>query len=355
MIGDMPRRRPPFLHREHNRHGTPVWYVRVGKGPRIRIRSEYGSPEFNTEYQVAISGEVPQSRSRVAKSGSLAWLIDQYRKSGHWTGLSVRTRKARENLFKQMISTAGDEQFSKITRKHIVAGRDKRTAFAGANFLKAVRPLFDWAVSAEHLTKNPCDDVSAIQHKTQGHHTWSDEEIAQFEKRWPIGTRERLAMAILLFTGLRRGDAVRLGRQHIRNGMIEIRTEKTGTQVFIPMLPDLEHVIAESKCGDLTFIVTEFSEAFTAAGFGNWFREVCRSAKVPGTAHGLRKSAATRLAHAGCTVAELEAIFGWEGGKMASLYTKAADRARLARSGMDKMKTSIPAPATKVRGNEEKS
>jgi integrase len=352
---DMPRKRPPHLHREHNRHGKPVWYVRVGKGPRIRIRGDYGSEEFNAAYQAAIAGETPRAKSRGVKSGTLAWLIDQYKKSAHWSGLAMRTRRARENIFKQMLATAADEKFAEVTRRDIVDARDRRTPFAGANFLKAIRPLFDWAVSAEHLTTNPCDDVAAVRHKTEGHHTWSEDEIERFEKRWPIGTRERLAMTILLCTGLRRGDAVRLGRQHVRDSVIEIRTEKTGTQVFIPVLPELAHVIERSACGDLTYIVTEFGEAFTAAGFGNWFRDACRTAKVPGTAHGLRKAAATRLAHAGCTVAELEAIFGWEGGKMAALYTKAADRAKLARSGMDKMKTSIPAPVSKVRGNDEKS
>ena len=53
----MPRPRPPHLHRQKNRHGVVVWYVRFGKGPRIRINGTYGTPEFNRQYQEAINGE----------------------------------------------------------------------------------------------------------------------------------------------------------------------------------------------------------------------------------------------------------------------------------------------------------
>ena len=59
MIGAMPRPRPPYLHHETTRHKRRVWYVRIGRGPRIRLKADFGTPQFEAEYQAAIRGERP--------------------------------------------------------------------------------------------------------------------------------------------------------------------------------------------------------------------------------------------------------------------------------------------------------
>lgn len=123
----------------------------------------------------------------------------------------------------------------------------------------------------------------------------------------------------------------------MRDGVITHRTEKTGTQVTIPLLPELADVIAVSQTGDLVFIACHDGGPMTKESFGNWFRDACNAADVKGSAHRLRKAGATRAANAGATVAQLEAIFGWSGGKMASHYTRSADRTRLAKEAMGKM------------------
>jgi integrase len=121
----------------------------------------------------------------------------------------------------------------------------------------------------------------------------------------------------------------------VRDGVATIKTEKTDTEVSIPILPVLAQTLAAGPCGDLTFIVGEQGKPLTKESFGNLFRQACRKAGLKGrSAHGLRKAAATRAANAGATVAQLEAIFGWSGGRMASLYTRAADRRRLSQSAM---------------------
>ena len=141
---------------------------------------------------------------------------------------------------------------------------------------------------------------------------------------------------------------MRLGRQHVRNGVATIKTEKTDTEVTLPILPVLAETLRAGPCGDLTFIVGATSHPLDKRSFGNQFRKACRAAGVNRSAHGLRKIAATRAANAGATVAELEAIFGWSGGRMASLYTRTADRRQLARRAMHKLandeRTSIPSP-----------
>ena len=92
MISGMPRPRPPHLHREANRHGRLVWYVRVGKGPRIRIKAVYGTPEFEEAYQAAIQGDPPRGAARATR-GTLAWLFDLYRQTTAWTDLARSTRR----------------------------------------------------------------------------------------------------------------------------------------------------------------------------------------------------------------------------------------------------------------------
>ena len=181
-----------------------------------------------------------------------------------------------------------------------------------------------------------------------------------YEARWPIGTRQRVWLDVLAFTGLRRGDAVRFGRQHVRNGIGTIKTEKTGTEVTLPILPVLAKTLAAGPCGDLTFIAGESGRPLTKESFGNFFRKACRKAGVPGSAHGVRKIAATRAANAGASVAQLEAIFGWQGGRMASLYTRSADRRRLAFDAIHLLdandkRTSIPSPSGEVRATNEKT
>ncbi len=141
---------------------------------------------------------------------------------------------------------------------------------------------------------------------------------------------------VLLYTGLRRGDAVRFGRPHVRDGIGSIKTEKSGytVTVTLPILPVLAETLAAGPCGELTFICGERGQPLTKESFGNFFRDACKAANVPGSAHGVRKIAATRAANSGATVAQLEAIFGWTGGTMASLYTRSADRERLSREAM---------------------
>jgi integrase len=196
--------------------------------------------------------------------------------------------------------------------------------------------------------------------KSEGFPVWTDEEIAKFEQRWPRGTRERIMFDVFLYTGLRRGDAAVVGKQHVRNGVISIQTEKTGMWVTIPILPELQGTLDAGPTGDLAFIATSSGNPMTKESLGNLFAEGCKAAGIRKSAHGLRKAAATNAANRGATVAELEAIFGWAGGQMAALYTRSANRRALSARAMNKLsrtetETSIPAPDDKVRAPERKT
>lgn len=176
----------------------------------------------------------------------------------------------------------------------------------------------------------------------KGFTDWPDEAIAAFEKRWPSGTRERLALCLLLYTGQRRGDMVRMGRQHRSGDNIRVTQNKTGVSLVIPMHARLVAEIDASAAKDqLTFLCTAFGRPFSAAGFGNWFRDVVDAVpdlKGSGlTAHGLRKAAARRLAEAGCSALQIAAITGHKTLKEVSRYTAAADQGRMARDAMKRI------------------
>jgi len=328
------------LHKETTRHGKAVWYVRVGQGLRTRIEGSYGSAEFNEAYDAAIAGK-PKPTAGKAAAGSLRWLVKRYMESSEWAKLSGANRKQRGCIFLGALKTAADVPYADISRKHIIDGRERRkaTPYQARHFVDTMRGLFRWAVEAEHLTYDPTLGVKSPNPKTEGHHTWTPEECAAFEEKYAVGTRERLAYDVLLYTGLRRGDASRLGRQHVRNGVITIKTEKTGEVVVVPILPPLAASLEAAKSEAATFITGGSGKPFSKESFGNWFGEVCNLAGVPGTAHGLRKAGATRAAENGATEAELEAIFGWRGGRMASKYTRQANRMKLAKQAAGKLLT----------------
>ncbi|MGE0829331.1 MAG: tyrosine-type recombinase/integrase [Hyphomonadaceae bacterium] len=172
----------------------------------------------------------------------------------------------------------------------------------------------------------------------KGFTAWSESDIEAFEARWPADTRERLAMALMLYTGQRRGDIVRMGRQHVSGDTIRVTQNKTGASLIIPMHPKLRAIINDLPRDDLTFLRTAWGKPFVSTGFGNWFRDACDAAGLKDrSAHGLRKAAARRLAEAGCTALQIGAITGHVTLKEIARYTAAADQERMARDAMDKL------------------
>src|SRR5262249_11017361 len=272
----MPHPRLPHLHREMTRHGRVVWYARVGgssRGPRVRLRAPYGTAEFWSEYEAALAS-APR-KPTPAHEGTLAWLLERYRETASWTNLSLATRRQRENIFVHALETAGTQAFAKISTATIMAGRDRRanTPAQARNFLDAMRGLFRWALKARLIKIDPTASVdNPPRLQSDGFAPWSEDDIAAYESRWPMGTRQRVWLDVLIYTGLRRGDAVRFGRQHVRNGIGTIKTEKTGIEVTLPILPILDATLKAGPCGDITFIAGESGRPLTKESFGNLFR-----------------------------------------------------------------------------------
>jgi integrase len=234
-----------------------------------------------------------------------------------------------------------DFPLSRMGTDAIEVLRDRKlsTPEAANSRVKAIRQVLKFAVKKKIVATNPARDVEYIKSGSQGYHTWTVDEVRQFESRHPIGTKARLALALLLFTGQRRSDVVRFGRQHVRNSKLTFTQHKGRNRkpktLTLPVLPALKRIIDATPCGELTFLVTAFGRPFSEAGFGNKFRDWCDQAGLKHcTAHGLRKASATIAANNGATSRQLMSMFGWDTLKEAERYTRAADQARLAESAM---------------------
>jgi integrase len=236
----------------------------------------------------------------------------------------------------------GDKRVAFLQRDHIQRMLLKiERPHAKRNWLKAIRGLMRYAIQIGMRADDPTDGVkSGRLIKVEGIRTWSEEEITVFRQHHAVGTQARLALELLLGTAQRRGDVVRMGRQHIQNGLLDVRQSKTGAALRIPLHPELKAVLDATPSEHLTFLTTAAGRPFTSDTFGHWFRVMCDEAGLRGlSAHGLRKAACRRLAEAGCTAHEIMSISGHRSLKEVQRYTIAADQARMAKSAIEKARS----------------
>lgn len=338
-----------YVVEDVDRHGNVRMYFRRKGRRKIRLPGLPGSPEFMTAYKAALSGmNAPQTaspaRREKAVRGSFRWLCEQYFMSAEFKQLNERTKRIRRRTLDEICGLHGKKPTNRIEPVHVRKLRDEKAERpeAANSLLKTLRQLFGYAAAVGLMHFNPARDVPYLRSGGTGFHTWSEAEIAQFEETFPTNSMPRLAMALMLYTGQRRSDAIRLGRQHLRDGRLEFTQHKNRARspvtLSIKVHPKLQQIVDASGAGNLQFIVTEFGKPFTDAGFGNRFRKWCDEAGLPQcSAHGLRKAATTRLAEAGCTEQEIMAITGHRTSKEVSRYARAANQKRLAESALSKL------------------
>lgn len=347
-----------YVHEDMDRHGNVRVYFWRGLGHRkIRIREPLGTREFRERYDELLGTPTepvvaPALPAKRATEGSWRWLCEQYlRRSGEFKQLGERTRKVR----RQILEATWAEPFvpgepdtfetcpiAELTPRLVRVLRDRKAAVpeSGNGRLKAMRQVFAWAIADEKMEQNPARDVPYFAGDSEGFHAWTVEEVAKFDERHPLGTKARLAKDLLLYSGARRSDVVLFGRQMIREGWLRFTEIKGRSRLVkqreIPVLPELLVSIEATPSEHLTFLVTDFGRPFTSNGFGNWFRKRCDEAGLKEcSAHGLRKAGATIAAENGATEHQLMAIFGWSSPKQAAVYTRKANRKRLAGDAMD--------------------
>ena len=358
----MPRRLPPNCIEDRDRHGNVRVYYRAKGKPKVRLRGTPWTTEFMAAYEEAKNAAAaPSKRSHITR-GTWRWLCAKYfEECADYKCLDPQTQHVRrlilEGTFNEPIAPGSPKLFrdmplGRMGTDALEVLRDRKINLPGAanNRVKAIRQVFKFGMRKKHpdgtpyVLNNPAREVEKIKYGSAGFHSWTQEEVRQFEEHHPIGTKARLALALLLFTGQRRADVIRFGKQHVRLGKLAFTQRKSRNrkpkQLTLPILPVLQRIIDSSPCGDLTFLVNNLNRPFTDAGFGNRFRDWCDEAGLPNcSAHGLRKAGATIAAHNGATSSQLMAMFGWSDIKMAELYTRAANQERLAEAGMRMLDT----------------
>lgn len=332
---------------DKSRHGKKRYYFRRNRTKKmVRLQGAPGSPEFLESYNAALVGTPVETKSSAQKlsKDTLEWLVRGYYESAEFQQLDITTQRSRRGILGQVTKSHGSKPYARLEKKHIRALRDEKraTPVAANNRLKALSQVFKHAVRRDLIERNPCADVEKFKISGTGYHSWTIEEIEQYEERHVVGTKARLALALLLYTAQRRSDVVLFGKNHVREGWLTLTQHKNRNRnavtISIPMIPELLEIIEASPAGDVTFLQTEYGNPFTSNGFGNWFRDRCDEAELAQcSAHGLRKAAATRLAEKGCSALEIMAITGHKTLAEVDRYVKAAQQKILAKSATEKL------------------
>jgi integrase len=345
-----------YVKSDVDRHGNARYYFRKrGMSTKIRLPGLPGSTEFMQVYQACLSGAHPTVEAAATPAPapdrtSFRWLCTQYFGSAEFKQLEPTTQRRRRSILETICKepasdadqrTVGSLPFAGMPPRAVRRLRDRKAELpeAANSWLKAMKAMFQWAVEVDLLETNPAKDVPRIKNVSDGFHTWTVDEVRKFEDRHPIGSNPRLALALLLYTGQRRSDVVLFGRQHVKDGWLKFTQFKNRNRkpvtLELPILPELQAIIDATPSNHLTFLATAYGRPFSAAGFGNRFREWCDQAELPHcTAHGLRKAGACMAAENGASESQLMAIFGWQTMQQAAHYTKAANQRRIAGSSM---------------------
>lgn len=332
---------PRFVNGFTDRHGKARYYFRRPGHKAVAVPGLPYTTEFMDAYKLALAG-ITAPRTTIGsdrlQSGSVAKVVAGYLASAAFNALAPETKRTRRNILERFREQHGEKQVKLLRREHIVAMIEAKAATPSAsrNLLNTLRVLIQYSIMIGIRTDDPTLGVKHAKIKSHGYRTWSEDDIARFEAAHPLGSRARLALALLLYTVQRRGDVIRMGWQHISGETLNVVQQKTGTKLTLPLRPELKVVLDATPRQHLTFLTTRAGNAFTPAGFTNWFRDCCNEAGLPtGTsAHGLRKAGCRRLAEAGCTAHEIAAWSGHLSLREVERYTKAADQARLARNAM---------------------
>src|SRR5215510_10307730 len=346
MTGRTMQLRFRYLVEDRDRHGNIRIYVRVPGRQKVRIRPPFGSEEFLTSYTAAVNDHVSEPRqARDAKAGSFRWLCIKYYASATFKRLDRSTQAWRRRTLDSIAQKHAHKPVGLMEARHVRQLRDERSnkPSEANKRIKALQALFGWAMEDDLVQQNPTLGVRKLKYTSAGFHAWTSDEIEQFKERHPLGSRARLALALMLYTTGRREDAVRLGPQHVRNGRVRFRQAKNEhrhpVDIDIPAHPDLLATISATPSKHLTFLITDYGRPFTPAGFGNAMRDWCDQANLHHcSTHGLRKACATSLAEAGATAHEIAAVTGHQSLEEIERYTRAAERKRLADQAMKKFK-----------------
>jgi integrase len=337
-----------------DRHGHERFYYRRDKGLRTPLPA-WGSaewlPAWTAAHQAAESG-IKLAGSIGASStmpGSLSAALVAYYVSNQWTkDLAEGSRAMRRPILEKMREQCGNAPIRDLQRAHIQPLIDRLKPNAQKNWMKALRGFLKFCLSTELIKTDPTQGVvKAKAERSDGHLAWTEDNLEQFRSHFALGTRERLAIELMVNLGVRRSDCCRLGPSDFKGGWLRDFTPKktartSGVKINLPVHPELAAAIAAMAVVSTgAYLVTDHGRPFASeASFGMWMRRACdRAGLTEVSSHGLRKLAAIRLAFAGASINDLMKMFGWRTPAQAQLYIDQADAMRVAADAMARLVT----------------
>jgi enterobacteria phage integrase len=311
-----------------DRYGQLRHYFRRN-GRRVVLPGVPGSREFMDAYATALAEHTARepAKREAARPGTFAKLAAVYFASANFRNLSPTSRSNYRRIIDGFVVKHGHRHVDQFKREHAVkiVGDMADRPGAAITLLKRLRTLIRFGVELGWITVDPTQRIRS--YKSKEIHTWTEAEIAQFEQRWPIGSKQRLAFALLLYTGQRGSDVCRM-TQPDANGRLRVVQRKTGARLVITIHGDLRAVLDAASANHVTILTTAYGQPFSVKGFGQFVSAAIDEAGLPirCKAHGLRKAAARRLAEAGCSANEIMAVTGHKTLSEVERYVRAAEQ-----------------------------
>jgi len=320
-----------YINEYRDRAGKVRRYFRRG-AVRKPLPGDVGSPEFMAAYQ-ALLGDKPAPTTKVA--GSLGLLITEFYASRAFRNLKQSSRQTYRAALEPIAKSHGHRTAGITHRQAAKLVSDIADRPAMANLTKRVlQALYKYATKAGWVDANPV--IGVDHYKTGTHHTWTEGELQTFEARWPLGTRQRLAYALLLYTMQRVGDVAKMRRADIAGDELTVVQQKTGAELRLPIVIEIQQALRAYPARGLTLIGREDGRQMTRPGLTRFMADAIEKADLPAkcVSHGLRKAGMRRMAELGYSVHQIAAWSGHKSLREVQRYTEAADQRRLARDAM---------------------
>jgi enterobacteria phage integrase len=335
----MPRKLPLHVERNHVK-GHTYLYFRRGKGPRIRLPSDPNSMEFREAYAAAMGGRSAPKVPRHDLQGTIGALIASYMRSAQFIGLRTTSKKGYLTRLEQIRVDHGHRAVAGLSRDRIntliLAPYADRPG-ARLDVLKKLRILIAHAIEKDWLKYDP--SIGIKRPKSKPVRRWHPSEMASFEARWPLGTKQRTAYELMRNVGTARVDVHKMTWTQIDADAVQYTRSKSGEHVDIGMSKALKAALNATARKHVVIITTEFGRPYTVDGFSGFMRDAMKAAGLPLDCkpHGLRKTLGNELADAEVSTHGIQAALGHTTLEQAHNYTRESNRSRGARRAIEQL------------------
>lgn len=356
---------PEYVRPAPDRHGKMRYRFRRKGWKSAYVHGEPGTPEFHNSLAAILAGgplkqEGAASPRRVAPR-SLDDLFAKMKATTRWRGQSPTTTRVYGRMVERFLDRIdrrgrryGERPVETVTVVWLekILSEMAETPAAANNLRKILKRLMAHAVKLGWRSDNPADWTDTFK-EGPGYHTWTEEEIAQYREHHALGTMARLVLELALNTAARRCNVATLTRDSIKDGRIIVEHVKGCEATSVPMLATTRAALEALPAQPIRHLVTtQFGKPFTVPGLGNRMRKWCDEAGLKQCSmHGLRKALSRRVAEAGGTDAEGQAITGHKKAATFVKYREKANRMALADRALSNLAEVFDAQPIKNEGN----